>query len=832
MELQEYELQHIETLRKLAPECMVLLQSDETFPIAEPCEVALYGNSARNTLKGGTGSGDVNVRHFTTIEEGLENAGFTITTKSWLDAYDEVHKEARVKFVQGIKDKAKEQNVPAITLGLGVVMPEPEYELPLNTAGNLAIYVLGRESGEGADRKAEAGDLKLTNTEIRDILELQKSYDKFLLVLNVGGVVDITPVMQVKNILLISQTGMTIGDSFTDVLLGKSYPSGKLASTWATWEEYCAIGEFGEEDDTRYNEGIYVGYRYFDTVGKKPLFPFGYGLGYTTFTVENAKVVVQGTKIQTTVSVTNHGSNVGKEVVQLYVSVPSDKLDQPYQTLAAFQKTGELMSEAMESVTLIFDLSDLASFDTEKAARILDAGDYVLRVGTSSRDTTICGIIHLDETVVVEHVKHAGGKADFEDWKPNAIPYSYIGEARELENAPIYEISSDAFDNLEQNRSSNKTKFKEIEKELSGLSNEELAYLCLGGFVEEGSKSVIGAAATSVAGAAGETTSQLYEKEIPAIVMADGPAGLRLSRQYGLDDKGIYSVGDSVPAAMMEFVDEALLAVLQMNPSTKKDETARSGEIFEQYCSAIPVGTALAQSWNENLCVTCGDLVGAEMERFGVHLWLAPALNIHRSPLCGRNFEYYSEDPLISGKMAAGITKGVQSHSGCGVTVKHFVCNNQETNRFRSNSIVSERALRDIYLRGFEIVIKEVAPAALMTSYNLLNGEHTSQRRDLNVTVLREEWGYEGMVMSDWVTTGFGGAIQKKYPYACASGSVKGGNDIFMPGTILDHKDLMDSLDNTNAEYPIARENLLECAAHVVSSVRKSTEVFHRMERN
>lgn len=832
MELHEYELKHIDTLRKLATECMVLLQSDGTFPLKNPGKVALYGNGARNTLKGGTGSGDVNVRHFTTIEEGLENAGFTITTKDWLDAYDEVHKEARAKFVQGIKDKAKAQNVPAITLGLGVVMPEPEYELPLGSAGNLAIYVLARESGEGADRKPEVGDLKLTNTEIRDILALQNSYEKFLLVLNVGGVVDLTPVLDVKNILLLSQIGMTIGDSFADVLLGKSYPSGKLASTWAAWEDYCTVGEFGEEDDTRYNEGIYVGYRYFDTVGKKPLFPFGYGLGYTTFQLENPKVSVEGSKIQTNVSVTNNGSSAGKEVVQIYVSIPSDKLDQPYQTLAAFGKTSELMPDRTDTLTLSFDLRELASFDTEKAARLLEAGDYVLRVGTSSRDTTICGVIHLDETVIVEQVAHVGGEADFEDWKSNTIPYSYIGQEKELENAPVYGITSNAFNSETKNQGRKASDFNEIEKELSELSNEELAYLCLGGFVEEGSQSVIGAAATKVAGAAGETTSRLYGKGIPALVMADGPAGLRLSRQYGLDDKGIYSIGDSVPAAMMEFIDEALLAVLQTNPSTKKDETPRGGEIFDQYCSAIPVGTALAQSWNEELCVTCGDLVGAEMERFGVHLWLAPALNIHRSPLCGRNFEYYSEDPLISGKMAAGITRGVQSHPGCGVTVKHFVCNNQETNRFRSNSIVSERALRDIYLKGFEIVIKEAAPAALMTSYNLLNGEHTSQRRDLNVTVLREEWGYEGMVMSDWVTTGFGGAIQKKYPYACASGSVKGGNDIFMPGTILDHKDLLESLDNPEAEYPLTRENLLECAAHVVSSVRKSAKVFHRMERS
>lgn len=278
MELQEYELQHMSELRKLAPECMVLLKSDGTFPIKEIQEVALFGNGARNTLKGGTGSGDVNVRHYTTIEEGLENAGFMITTKDWLDSYNMIYKEARIKFVQEIKEMAQERGVPAITLGLGSVMPEPEYELPLVGDGKIAIYVLGRESGEGSDRKAESGDLKLTKTEIRDILTLENSYEKFLLVLNVGGVVDLTPIMEVKNILLLSQVGMTIGDSFTDVLIGKSYPSGKLASTWAAWEDYCTIGEFGERDDTRYREGIYVGYRYFDSIGKTPLFPFGYGL--------------------------------------------------------------------------------------------------------------------------------------------------------------------------------------------------------------------------------------------------------------------------------------------------------------------------------------------------------------------------------------------------------------------------------------------------------------------------------------------------------------------------------------------------------------------------
>jgi beta-glucosidase len=214
-------------------------------------------------------------------------------------------------------------------------------------------------------------------------------------------------------------------------------------------------------------------------------------------------------------------------------------------------------------------------------------------------------------------------------------------------------------------------------------------------------------------------------------------------------------------------------------------------------------------------------MVGDEMERFGIHLWLAPALNIHRNVLCGRNFEYYSEDPLISGKIASAITKGVQKHSGCGVTIKHFVANNQETNRFHSNSIMSERTLRDIYLKGFEIAVKEAKPHALMTSYNLLNGEHTSQRRDLNITVLREEWGYEGLIMSDWVTPGLVPGVKFKYPYACASGSIKAGNDIMMPGTRLDHQNLMEALEDPEHEYHITRAHLEMCAENVIKVARK-----------
>lgn len=336
-----------------------------------------------------------------------------------------------------------------------------------------------------------------------------------------------------------------------------------------------------------------------------------------------------------------------------------------------------------------------------------------------------------------------------------------------------------------------------------------------GGFQEKGSQSIVGNAGMKVAGAAGETTSIFTKEGLPSLVMADGPAGLRLSRQYGVDEDGIYAVGDEIPAALVEFVDEKILAMLGNSKGVKKE---RNGATYNQYCSAIPIGTALAQSWNVTLANECGNLVGEEMERFGVNIWLAPALNIQRSPLCGRNFEYYSEDPFISGKMAAAITKGVQSHPGCGVTVKHFCCNNQETNRFHSNSVVDERTLRDLYLRGFEIAIKEANPAAVMTSYNLLNGEHTSQRRDLNVMVLRNEWGYRGLVMSDWLVSGF--AMEHKYPSACAAGCIKAGNDLIMPGGEAEIQNIMEALHNPDSKYSISRRDLEECAASVIRTVK------------
>ncbi len=774
--MNDYEREHSEILRRFGAECAVLLKSDGSFPLDGPCPLALYGSGARRTVKGGTGSGEVNSRYFVTAEAGLEAAGFTLTTGEWLDGYDRIYPAAKKRFIRELKRSALKRGTLAILDSMGAVMPEPDYELPLDAAGDAAVYVLSRISGEGSDRRPVPGDILLTETEKRDILALNRQYGKFLLVLNVGGPVDLSPVMEVRNILLLSQLGGETGNILADLILGKSAPSGKLTTTWSAWEDYPTVGQFGEKDDTRYREGVYVGYRYFDSVGRTPLFPFGFGLGYTAFSLAAGEIAEKDGRVSAAVSVKNTGSRGGREVVQLYVSAPQGKLDKPRQVLAAFGKTEELRPGGEQELTLSFDLRDLASYDAERAAWVLERGDYVLRLGASSRGTTPAAVLRLDGEVLVRRVKNCLGAPDFTDWRPEPQ------REEELPPLPVLPVSASAF----ETEVAAYTRRDEIDPEIEALSDEELCLLNVGAFKRSGSASVIGNAASSVAGAAGETVCL---RGIPAMIMADGPAGLRLSRQYTRDEKGAHALGGGMPESVMELMPAPAALAMKLFAGNGRAK----GQILEQNCTALPIGTALAQSWNLDFAGLCGHIVGDEMERFGVQLWLAPALNIHRDIRCGRNFEYYSEDPLISGKFAAAITRGVQQHPGCGVTVKHFAANNQETNRYSSNSQVSERAMREIYLRGFEIAVKEGRPHALMTSYNLLNGEHTSQRRDLIEDVLRAEFGFEGIVMTDWiiaVMTGRG----NKYPAPDAAGIAAAGGDLVMPGGMGDYKALLKGL--------------------------------------
>ncbi|MBR5960859.1 MAG: glycoside hydrolase family 3 C-terminal domain-containing protein [Clostridia bacterium] len=800
-----YETEHAGFLRRFGAECTVLLKADGSFPLDSPCELALYGSGARCTVKGGTGSGEVNSRTSVSVEEGLEAAGFRISSKNWLDRYGEIWPKAKKRFVRNLKWSALKRGTLAILDSMGAVMPEPEYDLPLDASGDAAIYVLSRISGEGSDRKPIPGDILLTETEKRDILELERKFSRFMLVLNVGGVIDLSPVMEVRNILLLSQLGCETGNILADIILGRSTPSGKLASTWFSWADHPSVGSFGDRYDTHYTEGIYVGYRYFDTVAKDPLFPFGYGLSYTCFEVETGRAAEESGQISVDVTVKNIGTRNGKETVQLYVSQPGGKLDKAWQVLAAFDKTDDLKPGKIQGLTLSFDLRSLASYDAERAAWILESGDYVLRLGTSSRSTKAVCVIRLNSEAVIRQFRNCLGNPDISDWNPES-------RAEEENNMlPVISVNASAFTTeiMEYPVS------EKVDPLIESLSDEELCLINIGAFKRKGSESVIGNAGQSVAGSAGETVNCLKPKGIPALVMADGPAGLRLSRQYTRDDSGVHGIGSDMPGSVLELMPAPAAFFMKHFSGTRKIK----GEIFEQNCTAIPIGTALAQSWNLRFAEQCGDLVGDEMERFGVHLWLAPALNIHRDIRCGRNYEYYSEDPLLSGHFAAAVIRGVQKHPGCGTTIKHFAANNQETNRYGSNSIVSERAMREIYLRGFEIAVQESRPHALMTSYNLLNGIHTSERRDLIEDILRAEFGFKGIVITDWIVAALNSG-KKKYPAPNIAGIAAAGGDLIMPGSPDDLKAMLKGLKDGT----VTRRQLMINGTRVYRLARKLTE--------
>lgn len=804
-QLLDYERQHLEQLRALAPECTLFLKRSGKLPLPGPCEIALYGSGARHTVKGGTGSGEVNSRSFLNIEESLSRAGFQILTKDWLDRYDAVRKDAYAAFLKKIRSDARKHRTSPLIEGMGAVMPEPEYEIPLEQRCNTAVYVLSRISGEGSDRKVVPGDVLLSESEKRDILALQEMYPVFLLVLNVGGPVDLSPVVQdVDDILLLSQLGVQTGAVLSDILLGEAYPSGKLTTSWVRGGDFCPQAEFGEKEETHYKEGIYVGYRYYDAAHVKPLFPFGFGLGYTDFRLEPGAVTLAGEQVTVSAQVRNTGAFSGKEVVQLYLSSPWGALDQPAQALAAYGKTRELAPGESCRMELRFKMSDLASFDEARSAYVLEKGDYVLRCGNSSRKCRPMALLRLTHEVVTLQARDLLGKPDFSDWKPE-------GPEPVPEGLPVYVLDAGSI----PTKTLSDTRTPRPDPMVQALTDEELVFLNIGGFKLKDRSSVVGDSGFAIPGTAGETTSQLKAKGFPAIIMADGPAGVRLARDYYEDKKGAHSLSSAMLPTMIDLLPAPVRSSMRRQKKLPKGTVVK-----HRYATAIPIGTAIAQSFSLSLAESCGDIVGDEMERFGIHLWLAPALNIHRSILCGRNFEYFSEDPLVSGLTAAAITRGVQKHPGRGVTIKHFAANNQETNRYNNNSNVSQRALREIYLKGFGLCVRESQPCAVMTSYNLINGVHTSESRELTEDILRGEFGFQGIVMTDWVVGGSLMYNSRRYPMPNAGKVALAGGDLFMPGSKADYDRCMAMV--RSGELP--RYQLELNATRVLRMARRLTE--------
>ena len=860
-QISEREKRNMERSRKIASQGMVLLENDGTLPLAgKPGRIALFGNGARATIKGGTGSGDVNSRFIVNVEQGLKEAGFEVTTERWMNRYDETVRQSEEAYYGRMRQRLAE-NGPAVFLEiLTDPFRAPETVSILDedireSGTETAVYVLSRNSGEGRDRRDDSGDYELSEEEKEAIHKLAVSYSKFIVVLNVGGVID-TKFLRDTNgigaVLLMSQAGNIGGYALADVLTGKMAPTGHLTTTWAeNYMDYPGADSFsfnnGNLDDEYYREGIYVGYRYFDTFGIKPAYPFGYGKSYTDFAVTVEGVKADPKLVEVTVKVTNTGASyAGREVVQVYYSAPAGRLEKPYQELAAYAKTGELAPGESEVLTIAYPTSFMASYDTAKAAFVMEAGSYYIRVGNHSRNTHVAAALWLDQETVTEILSNRFiPDCEIEELSArNEKPYTYETEEAEKKDAPQilihaadfpvksakYRIGNVELVNTWKTGADNDDEAWKLTDVIAGkitldelvgqLTVEELADLCVGASRGGlGNTTVIGSASVSCPGAAGDTTSELLEKRgITNIALADGPAGLRLVKSFVTDQEQNLIPGMAeMPMPEME----------KLMAGAPKPPIPEGAITYYQYCTAIPIATLLAQTWDVTLLKEAGDIVGEEMEEFGVTLWLAPGMNIQRNPLCGRNFEYYSEDPLVAGMCASASTEGVQKHRGTGATIKHFACNNQEDNRMHTNAHVSERALREIYLKGFEIAVKTAQPLSIMTSYNLLNGIHTANNYDLITAVARDEWGFEGVVMTDWGTTGsidMEPGKQFKYGHSNAAGCVWAGNDLNMPGSCEDIEEILRSVGAKEGEvsYPLTKADLQACAKRVLSVVMKS----------
>lgn len=823
----EREREHTRISTQIAAQGMVLLENRVCLPFdATVRTIALFGNGARRTLKGGTGSGDVNVRSFITVEQGLLNAGYSVVTTTWLDEYDAEVSKAKVAYTDRIREASQKGALAGLLTMMGNPFHDPEFrslsalELARYPA-DAVIYVLARSSGEGADHKLVKGDYYLNEQEIHDIILLSEKYERFVLLLNTGGAIDLTPVKDlpaIGAILLIGQGGSGMGDAVASLLSGKATPSGKLTATWArSYADHPCGDEFGGLNgdiyDAYYKEGIYVGYRYFDTFGVEPAWPFGFGRSYTDFAIAVQSVAVDGKAVSLLATVTNTGEqHAGSEVVQVYTSAPQYELDKPYQVLASFAKTRTLLPGESQTLTLSFPLERLASYDERKAAWVLERGDYVLRCGSSSRDTQVAAILTVPETILLEQCKNLFRAEKMESCFPaqrrstGQLPeairlavdvsgFAVITHAYASYSPALTTQAQLTFEAVKTGKASEQAM-------AASLSPQELATFCVGAArINLADFTVVGTFSAQLPGAAGETTPLLKEYGIPIATMVDGPAGIRVNPKIYEKD-GLYI---NNPA------EDPIFGLILPPEKAQVDLTGAVAKY--QYCTALPIATMLAQTWDMALLEQAGKMIGVEMETLGVDLWLAPGMNIQRNPLCGRNFEYFSEDPLLSGFCAAAITRGVQRVPGKGATIKHLAANNQETNRNYNNSHVSERALREIYLKGFEICVRESHPLAVMSSYNLINGVHAANDRDLLTAALRDEWGFDGVVMTDWgATSNLGNSSGQKYGSSSAALCIHAGNDLIMPGSQRDVDQILAAL----ADGTLALGELQRCAANLL----------------
>ena len=726
--------EHIALSRMAAGEGMVLLKNEKnTLPIRRGTKVAFFGKGTVDYVKGGGGSGDVTVEYIRNLYEGMKIK----EDEGKVEVFDKLAKY----YEKDIQKQYADGAVPGMT-----VEPELPDEL-LNEAReytDTAVITICRFSGEGWDRKCEAaqdgyvldgeekrnselsakifenGDFCLTNAENAMVEKVKKAFPHVIVVMNVGGIVDtkwFRDCDEIQSVLMAWQGGMEGGLATADILCGDVNPSGKLSDTYAKdLEDYPSTANFHESAFyVDYTEDIYVGYRYFETIpgaAERVNYPFGFGLSYTDFDWKMTGASEENGVITVLTEVTNTGKTAGKEVIQLYYGAPQGKLGKPAKVLGAFKKTSLLQPGERQILTLKIPVDQMASYDDLgkvcRSAYVLEAGEYAIYIGTNVRDAAKIDFTYVvKEDTVTEQLSRKAApyhlqKRMLADGSYEELPQREYVEEEGLPRQDKYAIGLPCPDTRGQKGidflDSKGVRFSDVadgkmtlDEFMDILTLDDCINL-LGGQPNTGCANTFG-------------MGNLPEYGVPNVMTADGPAGLRILPKCGVNT------------------------------------------------TAWPCATLLASTWDEELVEKVGKAGAEEVKENNISIWLTPACNIHRSPLCGRNFEYYSEDPYLAGKTGAAMVRGIQSQH-IGASVKHFAANNKETNRKDSDSRVSERALREIYLKQFEIIVKEAHPYTIMSSYNLINGIHASENKELLTGILRDEWGFDGMVTTDWWTFG------------------------------------------------------------------------------
>lgn len=726
--------EHIALSKNAAKEGMVLLKNENNvLPLSKGTKLALFGKGTFDYVKGGGGSGDVTVEYTVNLYEGLKKLEGHVSIFEGLASFYRTY----------VRDQYEAGQVPGM-----IAEPEVSDELCIGARAytDTAVISISRFSGEGWDRGGrgqelfEKGDFYLSNAEMAMVEKVKTYFPKVVVVMNVGGMVDTEWFCHddaIQSVLMAWQGGMEGGTAAAELLCGVGNPSGKLSDTFAKLlEDYPSTAGFHESVKyVDYTEDIYVGYRYFETLpgaAERVNYPFGYGLSYTDFAWKVISAQETEGTVRISAKVSNIGSVAGREVLQLYVCAPQGKLGKAARSLIAFQKTRLLQPGESQTVALAFHVSALASYDdlgkVAKSAYVLEKGKYAFYVGNSVRNAAKIDYIYtverdtvteqLSAKLVPHNLKHRllsdGSYEELPQLEPIDTNFTALPSQPEWEKlaaTPCYRgvpsIPRGKYDQRNIHPFADVAEGKiTLDEFIAQLSDEQIIHL-LGGQPNVGVANTCG-------------FGNVPEFQIPSAMTADGPAGLRIDAHVGVKT------------------------------------------------TAFPCATLLACTWDPEITYAVGEAGAREVKENNIAAWLTPAVNIHRSPLCGRNFEYYSEDPFLAGTMASGMVKGIQSQH-IAPSVKHFALNNKETNRKNSDSRVSERAAREIYLKVFEIVVKTAQPWYIMSSYNIINGCRASENRELLEDILRGEWGFDGIVSSDWWTV----ADQYK--------EVKAGNDLKMP---------------------------------------------------